>query len=86
MEQFLQLIQFPIKLPKKVFNIPDNFQFVCFTPIGVPDKWPKAKGKKPLKKFLVYEKFELGVNYSLPKKRPVIKVNEKTLNKIYWRV
>ena len=71
----------PYKITKKVFNIPDNFQFVCFTPLGVPEEWPEAKGKKDLKEFTVFEKFIEGVNYTLPKKRIAIKLPSKSLEK-----
>jgi nitroreductase len=41
---------------KKAFNIPDHYERVCITPIGVPVKWP-TKEKKALDEFIVRESF-----------------------------
>ena len=50
----------PYSVIKKVFKIPDNFQFICFTPLGIPHKWPVPRGKKPLQDFIVLNKFIKG--------------------------
>ena len=48
---------FPEERMRKFFNIPDRYNLVCFTPIGVPVEWPPAPPKKPLEDFIVFEKF-----------------------------
>jgi nitroreductase len=53
----------PYGFIKEVFGIPDNFERICFTPIGVPDQWPESPAKNPLRDFLVFEQFVRGVNY-----------------------
>ncbi len=47
---------FSEELTKKVFNIPDHYTRVCFTPVGIPVKWPE-KEKKALDEFIVNENF-----------------------------
>lgn len=47
---------FSEELTKKVFNIPDGYTRVCFSPIGIPVEWPE-KEKKPLDGFIVNENF-----------------------------
>ncbi len=47
---------FSEELTKRVFNIPDQYTRVCFTPVGVPVEWP-AKEKKPLHSFIINEGF-----------------------------
>lgn len=47
---------FSEELTKRVFNIPDQYSRVCFTPIGIPVKWPQ-KEKKSLEEFIVKESF-----------------------------
>lgn len=47
---------FSEELTKKVFNIPDQYTRVCFTPLGVPVEWPE-KEKKALDEFIVKENF-----------------------------
>jgi nitroreductase len=48
---------FPEDHMRKFFGIPDRYNLVCFTPIGVPVEWPPAPPKKPLDDFIVFEKF-----------------------------
>lgn len=43
---------------REVFAIPDRYEFVILTPIGVPESWPEAPARKDLESFLVYERFE----------------------------
>ncbi len=47
---------FSEELTKRVFNIPDQYSRVCFTPLGIPIEWPQ-KEKKPLDEFIVKESF-----------------------------
>jgi len=47
----------PDEVTKEVLNIPDRFQRVCITPVGVPKEWPKTPSKKNLDEIIVYEKF-----------------------------
>ena len=47
---------FSAELTKKVFNIPDKYTRVCFTPVGIPVEWPE-KEKKSIKEFIVNENF-----------------------------
>ena len=48
---------FPYETIKKVFDIPDNYERICFTPVGVPEKWPESPEKKALQEFIVFERF-----------------------------
>jgi nitroreductase len=48
---------FPEARMREFLGIPDRFNLVCFTPIGVPVEWPPAPPKKPLEEFVVFEKF-----------------------------
>ena len=47
---------FSEELTRKVFNIPDHYTRVCFTPVGVPVEWPE-KEKMALDGFIVKESF-----------------------------
>lgn len=62
----------PPDLVKKVFEIPDNFEQICITPIGIPEVWPESPVKKPLHELAVFEKLIRGVNYVVPIKRKAI--------------
>ncbi len=66
----------PPDITKKVFEIPENYEIVCFTPLGVPETWPEAKQKKPLDEFIVFNKFIEGVNYIKKKVRRSIELDE----------
>jgi nitroreductase len=48
---------FPEERMRRFFGIPERYNLVCFTPIGVPVEWPPAPAKKPLEDFVVFEKF-----------------------------
>jgi nitroreductase len=48
---------FPEEQMRRFLGIPDRYNLVCFTPIGVPVNWPPAPPKKPLEDFIVFEKF-----------------------------
>jgi nitroreductase len=71
----------PPEVTKKVLNIPDQFERICITPIGVPEKWPTPKNKKPLTDFIVFEKFVEGENYKKFTKRKAIHLEENILKK-----
>jgi len=47
----------PEKITKEVLNIPEEYQRVCITPIGVPVEWPKTPTKKNVEDVIVYNKF-----------------------------
>ncbi|WP_319590644.1 nitroreductase family protein [uncultured Draconibacterium sp.] len=47
---------FSEEITRKVFNIPDHFTRVCFTPVGVPVEWPE-KEKRVLDEFVVNNSF-----------------------------
>jgi len=48
---------FPEEKMKAFFNIPDRYKLLCFTPVGIPDEWPKPKEKKELDDIIVFESF-----------------------------
>jgi nitroreductase len=48
---------FPETRMREFLGIPDRYNLVCFTPIGVPAEWPPAPAKRPLEEFVVFEKF-----------------------------
>ena len=48
---------FPENQMKEFFNIPDQYKLICFTPIGVPEKWPETPAKKELKEMIIFESF-----------------------------
>jgi len=47
----------PEQIARKVFNISDDYQWVCITPVGVPDEWPQTPPKKKLEEFIVNNQF-----------------------------
>ncbi len=48
----------PEKVIRGAFGIPERYDFVCITPIGVPEAWPEPPEKRELDEFIVYEMFE----------------------------
>lgn len=38
-------------------GVPENYKFICATPIGRPQEWPSMPEKKPLEEFIVREHF-----------------------------
>jgi nitroreductase/ketosteroid isomerase-like protein len=48
---------FPEKQMNEFFSIPDQYKLICFTPIGVPEKWPETPVKKELEEVIVFESF-----------------------------
>jgi len=69
----------PYELIKKAFQIPDHYERICFTPVGVPETWPEPKNKKPVDEFFIFEKFVAGVNYEVPINRTAIKLDSNIL-------
>ena len=45
----------PEAATKEVFGIPERYQRVCITPLGVPDGWPDPKPKKKLEDLIAWE-------------------------------
>lgn len=45
----------PPQVTREVLGIPQRYQLVCITPIGVPDAWPEPKPKKNLEELVAYE-------------------------------
>lgn len=48
---------FPEEKIKEFFKIPDQYKLICFTPIGVPEKWPDTPPKKKLEDIVIFESF-----------------------------
>jgi nitroreductase len=48
----------PADVTKQVLRIPDRYERVCITPLGVPVEWPERPEKKDLESFIVEESFE----------------------------
>ena len=48
---------FPEARMKEFFHIPEHYDLICFTPIGLPDGWPPTPSKKELKDLVIYEAF-----------------------------
>ncbi|MFB0565459.1 MAG: nitroreductase family protein [Candidatus Aminicenantaceae bacterium] len=48
---------FPEEKMKDFLNIPDQYRLICFTPIGIPDEWPKTPPKKKLEEIVIFESF-----------------------------
>lgn len=49
---------FPEARMKEFFRIPDRYNLICFTPIGIPEAWPQSPAKKALAEIVVFDKFE----------------------------
>lgn len=47
----------PEQVTREVLAIPERFERVCITPLGIPDGWPEPVPKKKLEEFVVYESF-----------------------------
>ena len=48
---------FPDAVLRPLFQIPERYTVVCFTPLGVPEAWPDTPAKKPLQELVVEERF-----------------------------
>jgi len=46
---------FPDLEMRRLFNIPDRYRLVCFTPVGVPKRWPKQPPKKKLNELILHK-------------------------------
>ncbi len=44
-------------LTQKIFNIPEHYNRICITPVGVPESWPESPPKKSLDELVIYETF-----------------------------
>ncbi len=49
---------FPEEKIKDFFNIPHQYQLVCFTPLGIPETWPVSPQKKDLEELVVFDSFD----------------------------
>ena len=47
----------PEEATRKVLQIPERYERVCITPIGIPAEWPKAPAKKDLSEFVLVDGF-----------------------------
>ncbi len=45
----------PDEVTKEVLRIPDRYERVCITPVGVPDEWPETPDKKGLDDLVAHE-------------------------------
>ena len=69
----------PDAVTRKVLEIPDNFERICITPIGVPESWPQPPNKLPLGDVVAFHRLIEGINYVLPVKRTEIKLDPEAL-------
>jgi nitroreductase len=49
---------FPEARMKEFFGIPERYNLICFTPIGMPEVWPQTPAKKALAEIVVFDKFD----------------------------
>jgi nitroreductase len=47
----------PEQVTREVLGIPERYERVCITPLGIPDGWPEPMPKKKLEELVVYESF-----------------------------
>lgn len=47
---------FPEARIKEFFQIPERYGLICFTPIGVPEKWPDVPAKKSLDELVIFDR------------------------------
>ena len=48
----------PEPIARKVFKIPQEYQWVCITPVGVPDEWPNTSPKRDVAELIVKNRFK----------------------------
>jgi nitroreductase len=48
---------FPEEVVKPFLKAPDNLQFICATPVGIPEEWPEMPEKKSLDEMVFYDTF-----------------------------
>jgi len=70
----------PFDAIREIFAVPDQFEFICFTPIGVPEEWPEPRGKKPLGEFLAFEQLMPGTNYVPWQERKTVELTAAELD------
>jgi len=70
----------PADVTLKALEIPDNFERICITPLGIPEEWPKKREKNSLNDVAVFEKLIAGVNYTVPITRKAIKLDTGLLD------
>jgi nicotinate-nucleotide--dimethylbenzimidazole phosphoribosyltransferase len=46
---------FPFDVVKRVFEVPDHYEVICSTPVGIPVSWPEPPPKKHLDELVVFE-------------------------------
>ena len=46
----------PEEVTREVFAIPERYQRVCITPLGVPEAWPEPSPKKKLEDLVAWER------------------------------
>lgn len=49
---------FPEQRMKEFLGIPERYSLICFTPIGVPEEWPRMPSKKDVNEVTVFGSFE----------------------------
>ncbi len=69
----------PEAVTREVLGIPDTFEWICITPIGVPVEWPESPPKLPLRDLVVFDQLVEGVNYTVPITRQAIEVDPAVL-------
>lgn len=47
----------PDEVTRKVLAIPERYERICITPLGVPEEWPETPSKKGLNTLVVHEPF-----------------------------
>jgi nitroreductase len=47
----------PEQATREVLGIPERYERVCITPLGIPDGWPDPMPKMKLEEFVVFESF-----------------------------
>ena len=48
---------FPFDVVERVFEVPDHYEVICSTPVGIPVDWPEPPPKKHLDELVVFEAF-----------------------------
>ncbi len=70
----------PEAVTREVLGIPDTFEWICITPIGVPVEWPESPPKLPLRDLVVFDRLVEGVNYTIPITRQAIELDPEMLD------
>jgi nitroreductase/ketosteroid isomerase-like protein len=48
---------FPEDKMRDFFDLPEQYNLICFTPIGIPDSWPEMPEKKKIEELVIFESF-----------------------------